>query len=830
MSRRKNRSGSFNVQQKKTEELLETKISRLPSAETHLLNNKVLRTSFILHNQKISSPNSPLKIYNENILSHHKNPSLTGHSMTKSEKNSKIFIFGGKNQDLGNSNKTWIYDVQKKSFFDSYPNVKSSLPNLLSFKKLPASRYGHTFSTLQDDTLILFGGMEEKFFKSNPFNDLWIFSILPGDKYKWYQPQIESGQKPKPRFYHSASVYESNKLIIFGGNQSMNKYLNDVWMLEYKKKRKDKYSIHYFEWSCLHEGSISGKSKFEELQQTIEGEENLVPKKRAEHASAIVDSKLYVFGGNCGSKVLNDLWYFDLEKQKWKQISTNKNSPTARYGHSMCSIGNFIFILFGIGNNTKYENNFSMDNIYSFDTYDEVWNHVEDIDDSLILVGACSLVHEIDRILIYGGSQYNTIDDEYVNMSIMWIFDSNLVKGKKIKKKKQFIRDYEIIKRLGNGSQGVVHLVKKNDEYFAIKIIELYNFLSQDEFDEDFFDGKSEEEILKILNFKELNIYEKLNHKNILELKEHFIRKKNDSIELCFLFSYCDLGDLSKFIKIKEISEIQIIEISIEILEGLSYCHSKKIIHRDLKPENIFLVKKNDNEFSIKIGDFGFSKNLETTIAKSLVGTIKFMAPELFEKTEYDYSIDIWSFGIVFYLLLTRYKSLELELESKNFYDFKIEENRLLIPKILSSTEFKFKNEYIKIIESCIEKEPSERIASENLLQKFQKLKRKYENEEEITPLSSSSSNSTSFTQNSTSIYSSMENNTPIPLNEKLNDLKSFLKEIGMSEYEKNFIENGYDDFEFLREYGLTNQNLEEIGIELPGHRRKLKIKLEELK
>ena len=98
---------------------------------------------------------------------------------------------------------------------------------------------------------------------------------------------------------------------------------------------------------------------------------------------------------------------------------------------------------------------------------------------------------------------------------------------------------------MGNGSQGVVYLVKKSEEYFAIKTIELYNFLSQDDFEEDFFDNKSEEEILKILNFKELNIYERLNHKNILELKQHFIRRKNDSIELCFVFSYCDLGKKS---------------------------------------------------------------------------------------------------------------------------------------------------------------------------------------------------------------------------------------------------------------------------------------------
>ena len=148
MSRRKNRSGSFNIQKKSNDEPLQTQISRVTTTqESHLLNNKVLRTSFILHNQKITSPSSPLKIFNENILSQNKNPSLSGHSITKSEKNSKMFIFGGKNQDLGTTNKTWIFDISQKKFIDSYPNVKSSLPNLLSFKKLPC-KFKETFKKI----------------------------------------------------------------------------------------------------------------------------------------------------------------------------------------------------------------------------------------------------------------------------------------------------------------------------------------------------------------------------------------------------------------------------------------------------------------------------------------------------------------------------------------------------------------------------------------------------------------------------------------------------------------------------------------------------------
>jgi N-acetylneuraminic acid mutarotase len=442
---------------------------------------------------------------------------------------------------------------------------------------------------LKDETVVLFGGLDEKLFNSNALNDVWILSLLsvetiPG-KYKWFQPQIGLGDKltslkPNARYHHTASVFE-NKLVIFGGNSSHSKFLNDVWMLENKKKKKDKYSLHYIQWTCLHEGSPSNKKD--------EEEEN-IPIKRSEHSSTIIDSKMYIFGGNSNSKVLNDLWCFDLDNNQWSEIKCKFNVPTPRYGHCCCSIGNFIYILFGIGTNYKYQNDFSMDNVYSFDIYEEEWKQIQGFDDTLILVGATCLTHEIDKILVHGGAKYNIIKDEYENIPNIWIYDTCLLVNKKIKKKKQYINNYEIMKRLGGGSQGLVYLVKKKDssEVYALKTIDL----SQEEDEE--LDKKSDEEILKSLfHLREIKIYQQLNHKNIVEMKDHFIRRKHETVELCFLFSYCDVGDLSKYIKSKELSESEILEICAGILEGLNYCHSKSIVHRDLKPENIFITREN---------------------------------------------------------------------------------------------------------------------------------------------------------------------------------------------------------------------------------------------
>ena len=88
-----------------------------------------------------------------------------------------------------------------------------------------------------------------------------------------------------------------------------------------------------------------------------------------------------------------------------------------------------------------------------------------------------------------------------------------------------------------------------------------------------------------------------------------------------------------------------------EICLGLEEIHSKKIIHRDLKPENIFLTK----ELQLKIGDFGISKQIKNIneYAKTQVGTLSYMAPEIIKGENYNNKVDIWSLGCIIYELCT---------------------------------------------------------------------------------------------------------------------------------------------------------------------------------
>lgn len=108
-----------------------------------------------------------------------------------------------------------------------------------------------------------------------------------------------------------------------------------------------------------------------------------------------------------------------------------------------------------------------------------------------------------------------------------------------------------------------------------------------------------------------------------------------------------------------------------QIISGIHFLHKNGIMHRDIKLENIVYNEKSKN---LKIIDFGLSKVLfpsETT--SECCGTVSYTAPEIFENKPYNSKIDIWSFGIIAYILEFK----KLPFESKEF-------NREVINKQLS--------------------------------------------------------------------------------------------------------------------------------------------------
>ena len=199
--------------------------------------------------------------------------------------------------------------------------------------------------------------------------------------------------------------------------------------------------------------------------------------------------------------------------------------------------------------------------------------------------------------------------------------------------------DLKFIEIIDKGGFGIVlHVLdKQTNKEIAVKVINKI--------------GKSHEYIEK--KKKEIIILRKLNHPNIVKFYG-FMETNN---QLLIKMEYIKYGTLKHWINNREnITEEEASTIIRKILSAVEYLHNKQICHRDIKPGNIMISKKNDLN-SIKIIDFGLSEdNFNNLSNNDYSGTFIYMAPELIEKKLYFISVDIWSIGILMFILLNKGK------------------------------------------------------------------------------------------------------------------------------------------------------------------------------
>jgi calcium-dependent protein kinase len=114
-------------------------------------------------------------------------------------------------------------------------------------------------------------------------------------------------------------------------------------------------------------------------------------------------------------------------------------------------------------------------------------------------------------------------------------------------------------------------------------------------------------------------------------------------------------GELfDRITKVKSFSEKKAAYILKQVLLAINYMHKKNVTHRDLKPENILLESKNLDNLEVKIADFGFSCVFDPHDGlKTVLGSPLYMAPELVKAEGYDSKVDIWSIGVISYMLLS---------------------------------------------------------------------------------------------------------------------------------------------------------------------------------
>ena len=272
-----------------------------------------------------------------------------------------------------------------------------------------------------------------------------------------------------------------------------------------------------------------------------------------------------------------------------------------------------------------------------------------------------------------------------------------------------FEDEYETKEKIGEGNFAVVKkcIEKRTGKEYAVKIISKQKLTRKD---------------LDLI-IQEKNYMKLIKHPNIVSLKGDY----EDEKYIYFLMEYYKGGDLYSYIyeykKNKQtINEKSIAKIIKAIAQSIQYLHYFGIVHRDLKPENIVFATKNDIS-SLTIIDLGVAITLPyDQKSNEPLGTLEFISPEVFTHKPYDHRVDIWSIGIILYILITTGRMYPFDSDSND----KQEREQIVGKKIVFLQQeypeefFQNKSKYlISLIDKSLEKSPEKRISIDDFLKNY---------------------------------------------------------------------------------------------------------------
>ena len=250
--------------------------------------------------------------------------------------------------------------------------------------------------------------------------------------------------------------------------------------------------------------------------------------------------------------------------------------------------------------------------------------------------------------------------------------------------------EYELKEKLGEGAYGSVYKVQQKFTNYlrAVKAIKKKN-VDSTEF------------------FNEIELLKALDHPNIIKLFDCY----QDKSYYYMVEEYCSGGDLFDYIqKEKFFTERKAGTIFNQLLSAVNHLHKKRIVHRDLKPENIVLIEAKNKDVFIKLIDFGTSITIKGKNLTQELGTIYYIAPEVFMNS-YNEKADIWSCGIILYTMLCGHPPFCGNKE--NTIKSKILHSKLVFP----TKEFKsVSKEAIEYIKHLLSYNPEQRPSAEEAL------------------------------------------------------------------------------------------------------------------
>ncbi|KAE9608465.1 putative protein kinase CAMK-CDPK family [Lupinus albus] len=255
---------------------------------------------------------------------------------------------------------------------------------------------------------------------------------------------------------------------------------------------------------------------------------------------------------------------------------------------------------------------------------------------------------------------------------------------------------YKLGRELGRGEFGITYLCidRETKESLACKSISKRKLLTS----VDIEDVRREVAILSTLP----------EHPNVVKLKATFEDNKNVHI----LMELCEGGELfDRIVARGHYSERAAATVAKSVAEVVRMCHANGVMHRDLKPENFLFANKNENS-PLKAIDFGLSVFFKAGERFSeIVGSPYYMAPEVL-KRNYGPEIDVWSAGVILYILLCGVPPFWAETEQgvalailRGVIDFKREP----WPQISDSAK--------SLVQQMLEPDPKKRLTAEQVLE-----------------------------------------------------------------------------------------------------------------
>jgi len=161
---------------------------------------------------------------------------------------------------------------------------------------------------------------------------------------------------------------------------------------------------------------------------------------------------------------------------------------------------------------------------------------------------------------------------------------------------------------------------------------------------------------------RELDVVQRLNHKNIIQTIKVHEPRSSDNI---YILTELARTDLLEYMKLKgPLRETLVRRLFYDLSSGIDYMHSNKIVHRDIKCENCLI----SYDGLLKVADFGFARELDDgELSRTFCGSTVYAAPEILTAhADYDpYCSDVWSCGVVLYVMFTAKMPFGRELLNK---------------------------------------------------------------------------------------------------------------------------------------------------------------------